>query len=308
MKYIFSVASILLVVAGFYYFSSQAEAITERSVRYETATLLPLNSMVFIEDNEVSNETELNKTETIKTDTTGRALIKSGPQLLTSIGESSEVVFNSESDLKETSFDLLVGKLWSRLERALEQDEIYQVYTPTLAAAVRGTAFGAEVGEGIDRIVVTEGVVEVRDRNGDAVEMVAAGNMVSLKDGRLAVTPLRDNDYGEWENEHTNPEWEWGGSPDLTLVTATREGFWWSSAGLLTVEGTGFNQAVRLEIDDQPIAFVPVSDKVVKVPVSELINVREDSTAYIYLSNGERVSANEIFVGSEAEVRENLLW
>ena len=52
---------------------------------------------------------------------------------------------------------------------------------------------------------------------------------------------------------------------------------------------------------------MPVSDTVVRVPIIELTSVREDSEAYLYYAGG-RISAREVFVGSEAEVRANLLW
>ena len=89
--------------------------------------------------------TKLDSGDQITTSNTGRALVKTGPQLITAISESSIVTFSATDELKQTKFEVMSGRLWSRLERALEQDEVYEVYTPTLVAAVRGTSFGAEV-------------------------------------------------------------------------------------------------------------------------------------------------------------------
>lgn len=291
----------------YYVLVSNADTVSEVPIRYVNAELLVLNETVTLGERAVTGLRSLSSGDQIKTDNTGRAIIKSGPQLITSLGENSELVFSTESNLKNTKFDLVVGKLWSRLERALEQDEVYEVYTPTLAAAVRGTAFGTEVSSVVDRIIVAEGEVLVTARQTEESILVSSGNAVAVVEGKLTVTPLTAVDYDAWWQEHTDPAWKWGGSPEITLVTANREGFFLGHPGLITVEGTGFNQVIRLEIDGEPIRFVPVSDKLVRVPLTALTSVREDSEAYLYFVGG-RVSANEIFVGSEAEVRANLLW
>ena len=88
-------------------------------------------------------------TKTIQTNETGRALIKAGPQILTSVAENTSLVFREGDD--GSSVEVFAGKVWSRLERALEQDEVYEVYTPTMVAAVRGTSFGAYVTEDLEK-------------------------------------------------------------------------------------------------------------------------------------------------------------
>jgi len=307
MKYFFSLILIIFGFALYYILAGQAESVVSVPIRYQSAELLPLAPDVEIGERYVTALTKLDSGDQITTSNTGRALVKNGPQLLTSIGENSNVNFLAANELAQTTFEVITGQLWSRLERALEQDEVYKVHTPTLAAAVRGTSFGAEVSNAIDRIIVFAGVVEVSDRSGTSSEKVTAGNMVRLVDGRLAVTPFSEADFDEWMKEPTDPNWPLGGAPEITLVTAHREGFLWSNPGLITVVGTGFNQVMRLEIDGKPVRFVPVSDTIFRIPIIELTSVREDSEAYLYYVGGS-ISARDIFVGSEEEVRANMLW
>lgn len=64
---------------------------------------------------------------------------------------------------------------------------------------------------------------------------------------------------------------------------------------------------LRLEIAGEPIRFVSVSDITVRIPIIELTVIREASEAYLYYAGG-RISAKEVFIGSGAEVRTNLMW
>jgi len=306
MKHIFRFLILIAVIAGLYYFVSKNDTVLEVPIVFSEAELLVLNDEVKVDDVLVSNEASLASGNKIKTNVNGRAIIKTGPQLITSIGENTEVVFQSEADLGQSEYEVIVGRLWSRLERALEQDEIYQVYTPTLAAAVRGTSFGAVVTDEVDEIKVFEGKVLVSSRADKSEETVNAGEVVSIEDGKLMVRKMTEADRDDWFMEHTDPMWIYGGQPLVTLINATRDGFWWSNPGQVTVTGTGFNKVRKLEVDGELISFVPVSDTQVRIPVAELINLNETSEAYLFYDGG-KILANDIFDGDRAEVRKNLL-
>lgn len=307
MKYFFSFIVVVLAIVVYYFLIGQVGAVTSAPLRYVSAEILPLSNNVSVADNFVSESTQISDGDKIATNETGRAIVKSGPQLITAINENTTVTFNANNELKETKFEVVAGKLFSRLERALEQDEVYEVYTPTLAAAVRGTMFATEVGDQADRIVVVEGEVLVSRREGGNTVTVSVGNQVEMIDNNLVVTPISAVDYPNWFKEYVDPNWQYGGSPEVTLVTANRDGFWWGNTGLITIVGTGFNQVREVELDEELISFVPVSDTLVRVPVGEFSKAREDSEVILRLES-DSVSARDVFVGSEAEVRANLFW
>lgn len=311
MKYILLTLAVIaavvaLGVAVLFAFAGN-DAVTEVPARFEVAELHTLSSEVTQNGEVVEEEGVVEEGDVIVTSPTGRAIIKTGPQLLTSLDSNSEIIFSTPRDHTSNRIEVLAGQVWSRLERALEQDEVYEVYTPTLAAAVRGTSFNAIVTPDREAIVVGEGIVLVakRDAPNETVR-VEAGNTAELIDGELIVRAIEAHEKDAWYLEHMADEWEHGGSAILEATNAHRDGFFSKSLGKVTVEGRGFNQIRQISVGESFIQFVVVSDRVILIPFTELTGVREDSTSLIYYENGT-VAPADIFTGSYEEVRQNML-
>lgn len=150
---------------------------------------------------------EVSDGSTIKTSADGRAIIANDDSIISSLDNNSEITLALSDGKKKSSMALLKGRIWSKIARALEQDEIFEVYTPTMVAAARGTSFGVSLDKK-RTLVVTEGIVYVTRRNPETGEVIAgsgievpAGNTLE-DDGvtfiiRISTTGDRDDWYDE---------------------------------------------------------------------------------------------------------------
>ncbi len=305
MKYLLGFSVVLVSGVGFYWLVADADTVLENSVRYEPAVLLTLGNIVSKNNDSVTGEVPVGDGDVVGTDATGRALIKSSEQLISSIAENTTLTFTDTE--KTSALDVTAGKVWSRIERALEQDEVYEVYTPTMVAAVRGTSFGTYVSDEEEKFVVGEGVVEVRIRGEESGISVAAGAVAEMVEGSILVRPITEAEKDVWYAEHMAADWQYGGSEQFELITAHREGFWFQNPGQLTVVGTGFNQLRKVEIDGELMPFVPVSDTELRVPWYIATKISEDSEVVIYLGD-KTVLPQEVFFGDRQAVMDNLLF
>jgi len=184
----------------------------------EAATLLkPLAKDVSLslsadsESSVIDEEIEVASGNKITTSAAGRALLTQGSEIVTSVDSNSELTLDLNKDEKSTVIKMAAGKTWTKITRALEQDEVYEVHTPTIVAAVRGTSFGVYT-EPESQIIVTEGTVwasvidpETGLADPETTIKVPAGKMVIYKDGKLVVRDIGEDDKGEWYFEN-NPE------------------------------------------------------------------------------------------------------
>ena len=306
MKRFLAVILLAVTVIGYYWFASQRDAAPQVPLRYSDAKLTVLNAAVYLNDTLVEDVAEITAGAQIRTDSTGRALLHSGPQLITSVAPSTELVFALETDLSRV--EVLSGRAWSRLERALEQDERYEVYTPTLVAAVRGTSFGVMVSDREEKFIVGEGIIGVtkRSESGETVQVMAGNTLTLGSDGSFLITPTTDSERDAWYQEHINNSWEYGGSDTLEATKVHRDGFWFANPGQVTIEGIGFNQLRSVTVDGSPLAFVLESDRVLRVPWVALLGVRDDSDVTIYYEGGT-ITPDAVYVGSYEEAVKNLI-
>lgn len=307
MKYLLGMVILIGGIVGYYWYAAEAGTVSEVPLRYDTAQLISLGPEVRKNDELIEQDSTVTNGDTIRTDASGRALIKTGVQLIASVAQNSELTFTTNDSLLETEFDLAAGKVWARVERALEQDEQYKVYTPTLVAAVRGTSFGAYAENGEEKIVVGEGKVSVATRdNPDGAITIAGGTTAVLEDGEILIRPTAETEKDIWYAEHMADDWFYGGSKTLAVTTAYRDGFFFTSPGQVTIEGSGFNQLRYIESDAKRIPFVLVSDRELKLPWTAVTTIGNDSNVEIHYEQGV-TSPEAIFVGSYEELENNLL-
>ena len=157
----------------------------------------------------IATTTPVSDGSSIKTSASGRAIVARESAILSSLDNSTEITLNLTPDKKESKINLLVGKVWSRVGRALEQDETFSVYTPTMVAAVRGTSFGVTL-EPNRSLMVTEGTVYATQRNKETGELIASSTVAVMAgfvledDGTtFKIRPLTDKDKDEWYQLHT---------------------------------------------------------------------------------------------------------
>ncbi len=159
----------------------------------------------------IASTTNASDGSTVKTSSDGRAIVAREATIISSLDNNTELTLSFSSDKKQSRFALTTGKIWSKVARALEQDEVFEIYTPTMVAAVRGTSFGVSL-DPKRSLVVSEGTVWISRRNPQTGEVVAsstvavsAGNTVEDNGEDFLVRKTTAEDKDDWYLQN-NPE------------------------------------------------------------------------------------------------------
>jgi len=137
------------------------------------ATLLVSQGRVWLRRAHTTNyipalpNSKLNIGDELKTQE-GLALVKFADGSTLSVAEESIVIFNtlthfSETGMVDTRFRLLKGSIKTNVTPRKGPTAHYEVSTPSVVAAVRGTSFRMKVTTKVTITEVTQGVVEVRN-------------------------------------------------------------------------------------------------------------------------------------------------
>lgn len=225
MKYLYvglGVLTILGALVWLFYDSNQAQ-ISEETAREEimvaTVAVIPLAADVSIgsilkqgQFDVIATTSSVASGSTVKTSADGRAVIAHEASIVSSLDNNSEVVINLSSDKKQSRVAVVAGRMWSKVARAVEQDEVFEVYTPTMVAAVRGTSFGVSL-DARRSLIVAEGTVWVTRRNKDTGEqissstvLVTAGNTVEDDGVSFFVRPTSPEDKDDWYQENNSTD------------------------------------------------------------------------------------------------------
>ncbi len=101
----------------------------------------------------------------IKTDDSGRAQLTFENGTVTRLDSNTQITLEVyEVAPFETQISLDNGRVWSRIAKLLGK-ESYQTQSENLVAAVRGTAYGHEIIDGADKIIVAANQIEARCNN-----------------------------------------------------------------------------------------------------------------------------------------------
>lgn len=109
--------------------------------------------------------TEVGEGDIVKTQADTLAILYFSDDTLMRIDENTEVkveLYERQADSLRTGVWLTLGRVWSRVERIIEADSLYEVRTSNTVAAVRGTSFGVIRTETETEVVVIKKVVEVQ--------------------------------------------------------------------------------------------------------------------------------------------------
>ncbi len=112
-------------------------------------------------------------------------------------------ILNKSTDEEESRLRIDLGKVWLRLREALTGKSKFEVETPTVVAAVRGTVFSVAVADdGTSHVEVLEGEVEIAGRDGAATRLTS-GSCTEIAPGQQALEtqPLSAGQLAAWEQQ-----------------------------------------------------------------------------------------------------------
>jgi len=215
MKYIVITGILIaLIGGGIFIVSNQSADIDEEDQNLSSLPFLvtTLKTDVFVkgvDDGDfalIGEEAEAREGASVKTSMEGRSIIESPNKQVTILDRNSEMTIALHTE-SETSMQLHAGKAWSRIEKALEQGEFYEIETQNAVATVRGTSFGTEYTDSSTIFFVAEGTViteqidpVTKKRMPETRMTVRAGSKAVVRSGvETVVSPLTDEDKRkEW--------------------------------------------------------------------------------------------------------------
>jgi len=101
-----------------------------------------------------------------------------------------------------THFRLNLGEVWIRLRGALHPGSKFEVETPTIVAAVRGTIFGVKVfRDGTSRLEIYEGQVDILDERGQSMQAGISGECAVIGKGRFEVQRMSEAEADRWKSK-----------------------------------------------------------------------------------------------------------
>jgi len=124
------------------------------------------------------------------------------------VGPGSELIIercrlNKVRKHRTTHFRLNLGEIWIRLHGVLNPGSKFEVETPTIVAAVRGTIFGVKVfRDGTTHLEVFQGQVDiVGDGIGQAVTSGYCGQCALVGKGRFEVQRMSEAEAERWRRQ-----------------------------------------------------------------------------------------------------------
>lgn len=218
---------VALVAISLRLFSFSPEAKQEANVSTATANnvafsalVTPIASQVFAmvpdtvgeQFTELATSTRVGAGTRIKTSETGRAIVEGPHEAF--LDFNAEIVIASRDAEGGSRIGLETGKTWSRVKKAFDQGEFYELETQNAVAVVRGTSFGLYFEDGdTTTLIVTEGEVHLiaKDLDTGAVlydtETAVGPGKKAVRKGEEAirVSAIIEEDKEEWFR-FNNPE------------------------------------------------------------------------------------------------------
>jgi len=146
--------------------------------------------------------------ERVRTGADGRVGIHWADGSRAELGPDSELVIqrcclNKFRHTRTSHFRLNLGQVWIRIHGMLQPGSKFEVETPTIVAAVRGTIFGLRVAQdGTTRLEVYRGSVDIIDNGiSQSIESGAKGKAAVVGRRRFEVQALSDADAQRWREK-----------------------------------------------------------------------------------------------------------
>ena len=210
-KALLIIGGVLILGAAAFFFLKPKDTtiISPTQVEGASVKVTPLSTDVSVREQSDSNfrriDTEATTTPgtSVRTSSSGRALIESPWSHPTALDFSSEIVIkDSSADSKKTIIQLTIGSMWARAKKLVEQGEFYEIKTSNAVAVVRGTSFGLSFKDNTTTLIVKSGEVSffnIDPATGEAIPgsevVVKAGFKAIIKGNNLpVVSPIDPSD------------------------------------------------------------------------------------------------------------------
>ena len=160
--------------------SAQITRATIRRGAGKTATRLP-----------AANGTQLDWGDQVQTDSSGRVRISLNDQSILSLGKDSQLtIIKHDAAEQQTSLQLGYGKIRCQVTKLTGEHASFQLRTPTSAAGVIGTEFGADASvPGQTHYVCISGTVRIYTPDMSSYVDCGPGKMVTVIAGQALPTP-----------------------------------------------------------------------------------------------------------------------
>ena len=126
---------------------------------------------------------EVDEADTLVTDDAGQVRVRLFDRSLLRIGPGSRAQMaqlhgDAQSDKKEISVKLVVGRLWASVSKLLTPDSRFEVHAANAVAGVRGTKLDVQSDGKTGTVACLEGKVQVT--NGSATTLITLGSEVGF--------------------------------------------------------------------------------------------------------------------------------
>ncbi len=209
---------LLILGIGAWTIFHQSAPATSLPASAATLSITALRTDVFVKSSDggefakIEGSATTSSGATIRTSSTGRALIETQGTHATLVDYSSEITLAQE-DGNRTRVELISGGVWSRIQKVLDSGEYYEITTQNAVAAVRGTSFSMSSVASTTTLIVADGTVVFSeiDANGASLPatlvLVPAGKKaVRVGSGKIVVSDITPADKATSWYEFNNPE------------------------------------------------------------------------------------------------------
>ena len=150
---------ILVIVGIFYWYQTTQASVGSLNIYSGSAEVIRAGET---SEGRTGTAIKLNDSLKVKSDSRVAVVLKDGSVIRFEAGSEVEVaeLEYQGRKLKNAVFNLKIGRLWSHTE-TLGTDASYEVETPTVVAAVRGTSFNTDYLQAINKVFVYKHFVDV---------------------------------------------------------------------------------------------------------------------------------------------------
>jgi hypothetical protein len=130
-------------------------------------------------------------------------IIRTGENSLCEIRKKGDIIKIEErtefvvKDVNREWFEIVLGKVFARIERLKGRD--FTIYTPTTTMGLRGTVFSVEVADGVTRVAVFRGEIEVLVK--EARFIVKRGSVLRIEKERIERERLSPEEKSRFKKE-----------------------------------------------------------------------------------------------------------
>lgn len=222
MKKIYLIVLVLIIVgAGFFYwYSTSSASVGSLNIYNGDVDIVRANKSV-----PGKNGNEIKSKDILKVHANSKAsiILKDGSVIRLEAGSEIQIdkLEYQNKKIKNAVFELKSGKLWSDVQ-PLSQGAQYQIETPSVVAAVRGTSFDVEYNGSSSLVYSHNHQIQTNLRNNpNEIKPVSDGQIFKISDSNLLADfqtgprPLQPGDINDWIKFNVSEDRKIENIPDL---------------------------------------------------------------------------------------------